>query len=730
MHASSPQVAHLSARRPVIRPLLREVLFDGTDFAIRLNFSRSWHKAVEQAVSTPNGLHLRWGWYQVPGTPRELWGHWRVHADLLEASLPALYQQLVESGLEEGILPTETLEDLSAALAAAREARKPALYTAGVRIELYQLESFAAFVRCTYHSGIKFFFRHTLNGLYESEMGGWWVPSISTERLSQLLREELHFAEEQVTVKPGVYRVDSEDMALVELSPDERQDWERQLAARAGIFDGIDATRDFEILEEQQLVPVDEEGAAKAQNEPRRYFLDITEQLRATDYSSDVLETFLAQAAPRLRENMPNFQDYLDVQLEGIKFLVARTSRLLADDMGLGKTLQATMAAGFRAKQAAKKVLVVTTKSAIYTAWRKTILAAFPDDTVSVNNWHEAADWVICNFEQLESVVEHAKDFGCIVIDEAHKVTNPTAARTRQAFALAAAIQNRYLLTGTPVLNQPDELHTLLRLSGHPLGSIPVRDYRRLMAEDDFKDSTHTCLNAEWLLRRLKIDYLDLPPKHRHTYLLKMKRAQRRDYDLALDDGATAMDRMHAVRRVLGDMKVDWIVSQVKKLKKKEKVIIFCVYESHVEAIRDRLTAAGRRCVTIFGKTKDVERQKAQNAFQEDPDVNVFIGTIGAAGESITLTAAKHVYFSVLPWTYGALSQAEDRAWRNGVQHEVHIHIPLMEDSIDERLMELIARKEQLANDLFNPNMDATTADLEALMMRAHDIKGGDQPTC
>jgi len=64
-----------------------------------------------------------------------------------------------------------------------------------------------------------------------------------------------------------------------------------------------------------------------------------------------------------------------------------------------------------------------------------------------------------------------------MIIDEAHRLKEPTAAWTRHGFDIAAKIPNRYLLTGTPVLNRESELHTLLRLSGHPVGKLPLKEF-------------------------------------------------------------------------------------------------------------------------------------------------------------------------------------------------------------------------------------------------------------
>lgn len=720
MHASS-KTTSVSVRQPIIRPrpLVRDVQFDGTDYAVKFNFSRSWHVAVGEHVSIWNGARRHWGCYRKASHYTSFQSYWRIHAKALDRSLTEFYQRLVTAGLAEGIQPEESLEVFQDYFAAAKASCNKKLFTDGVRIEIFQLENFSSFVRCSYHSGLRTLFGTDLEGSYDSEMQGWWVPSNSAESLGKLLQEHLDFDEEQIVIHPGVFRFDQDDNGLIELSPEEREDFERQLRSRAGIFDGIDLERDFGILEDQSLVPVDDEGADQATKEPNRYFLDITDQLRSADYTEASLQEFMDAAALNLRANLPGFEDYLDVQVQGIKFLIERTSRLLADDMGLGKTVQATVAAGYRAKTAGKKALIVTTKSATDTAWRTTIQAAFPQDRIAVCHWDESADWVVCNYEQLKLIERHAKHFAVMVCDEAHRVNNPISLRTRIAFALAHDIESRYLLTGTPILNNPGDLHTLLRLSGHPLGSIPVKQYLKHMEEDSFKNEAHGLLRREWLLRRMKRDHLNLPPKWRHHPVIKITRKQRSVYDAAFGPARHHIQTLHAAREALAEIKLDWIIKDIKKNARGKKTIIFCEYVKHIEYIQSQLEKMGRRAVVLFGMTKDHERIDAITSFQADPKVTDFIGTTKAAGESITLTSAHRVYFTLCPWTDAALSQAEDRAWRNGVKHEVDVFIPLVEDTIDTRLMEIVRLKGEMAEDLFTALPDDASANMEEVFRRA-----------
>lgn len=63
--------------------------------------------------------------------------------------------------------------------------------------------------------------------------------------------------------------------------------------------------------------------------------------------------------------------------------------------------------------------------------------------------------------------------------------------------------------------------------------------------------------------------------------------------------------------------------------------------------------------------------------------------------------------FLGLPWTPGLQDQAEDRAYRNGQLRMVVVKIPLVENTIDQMLWQMLMDKRQLASDLIEPDAAA-----------------------
>jgi len=82
-----------------------------------------------------------------------------------------------------------------------------------------------------------------------------------------------------------------------------------------------------------------------------------------------------------------------------------------------------------------------------------------PEARICRQHFEADAQRVLVNYERLGDFLQTASRFAVLVIDEAHRLKEPTALWTRHAFDIAAQVPYRYLLTGTPVLNRETELH-------------------------------------------------------------------------------------------------------------------------------------------------------------------------------------------------------------------------------------------------------------------------------
>lgn len=434
-----------------------------------------------------------------------------------------------------------------------------------------------------------------------------------------------------------------------------------------------------------------EGGTAADEAGEHEVYLAVTSPLKRTDWAAEAIEAALARYS------------LYDYQQAGFRHLASHTSVLLADDMGLGKSRQAVAAAHFLAQ--GRKVLIACPSSLIIN-WTREIRMVVPQATIREQAFDADAQWIVTNYERLDALLAHAHEFRVMVTDEAHLLKEATARRTRLAFDIASKVPYRFILTGTPILNNESEIHTLLRLSGHPVGDMPLGRFKEAFAGNPAFRLELNKRIREWMLRRKKDVVLKSLKGKQHQMLYIDAHADRRaQYDaVAGDSSLLALAKIQRLRTLLERIKLDAVLEMIAALQAEDKVLVFCEFKESVSALKERLATMDITAVTIVGDDSNRRRQGAVDQFQQNPEVRVFIGTTRAAGVGINLTAANYVIFASLPWTPALKEQAEDRAYRNGQQRLVIVKIPLLDRTIDNDLWEMLRHKKSIATDILNPD--------------------------
>lgn len=403
-----------------------------------------------------------------------------------------------------------------------------------------------------------------------------------------------------------------------------------------------------------------------------------------------------------------------DYQVAGVRHLARQTSACLGDDMGLGKSRQTVVAARLVAGQG--RVLIVCPAS-LRINWEREIRAVFPDAVVGMVGEDRlptlyGCGWVVTNYERLGGLVrETGLDFAVMAIDEAHYLKEHQAGRTRNAFILAGRIPRCFVVTGTPLLNREIELHTLLRLSGHRLGLLPLTTFRKQFAGGKEQRLALAQALSGWMLRRRKDVLKDLGTKVRQLRHIAPSEGLGAYEAIVKDMSLMVMPKIGKLRQCLEALKSEFIVETLESLSAGDKAIVFCQYMPTVDQLRAACAAAGIGCVSLVGSDSMTKRQKAVDAFQQDPAVTVFLTTIAAGGVGITLTAANYVIFASLPWTPAVMRQAEDRAYRLGQLRNVIVIVPKVPRTIDEQVWKLLDAKTEVEADVVEASV---RAELEA----------------
>ena len=130
-------------------------------------------------------------------------------------------------------------------------------------------------------------------------------------------------------------------------------------------------------------------------------------------------------------------------------------------------------------------------------------------------------------------------------------------------------------------------------------------------------------------------------------------------------------------------------------ISKGEKVIIATCYDEELEMLKDYY---GDKCVVYNGKMNGKQKDAAQKAFIENPDVMVFLGNVIAAGVGITLVVSNKLIFNNLSFVPGENRQMEDRCYRIGQTKDVDIYYQMFRGTQYERMWNTVMRKELIIN--------------------------------
>ena len=316
---------------------------------------------------------------------------------------------------------------------------------------------------------------------------------------------------------------------------------------------------------------------------------------------------------------------------------------------------------------------------------------------------------------------------GMCAADEMHKMKNPTAQQTKGF--LKCLPYCRIGMTGTPLMNSPMDLYVILKWLGYEshafysfkqhycvmggYGGYEIVGYKNL--------DQLTAQVREIMLRRLKSEVLDLPEKIYVDEIVEMEGKQavmykevesgiKADYISGNIDLTNPLSALIRLRQTTGypgilsdeiteSAKLDRMGEIVENcISNDEKVIIFSNWTQMTDAIlqvlHTKLKLIGRlEPAVITGNTNDSDRQQIVDRFQNNDVCRVIIGTIGAMGTGLTLTAATTVIFVDEPWNKALFDQAVDRAHRIGQKNNITIYSIMCKDTIDERIHNLIYKK-------------------------------------
>ncbi len=451
---------------------------------------------------------------------------------------------------------------------------------------------------------------------------------------------------------------------------------------------------------------------------------------------------------------IPPDKSLREYQKQGVYLLSKREHVLLADEMGLGKTIQTI--AYFNILPKNTSILIIV-PAFLKINWFREIMRW---DTVgrdvqiitSSTGPIEPGKTYIINYDILKKhEIDLKRIFWDIVVyDEAHVCKNPKAQRTQIAMTIQA--KKRIFVTGTPLLNRPYEIYTILKTINHPV----VRNWKNFVERYcngrkiyvgrgkyvwDYSGASNieelnNILRSSIMIRRKKDEVLkELPEITREMIVLdvdtetqklldeekqilldfvlqktqegkdgkrkkKAKVAKIESYEDALlyiSQKGMSLDlsSLSAIRKKIAEKKIPFIVDFIKDTLENEPCcVVFTWHKNIAFEITEQLKNENISAVCVTGELDNQKRQQCVDDFQNG-QTSVLVATMASLGVGVTLTRARVCVFAELDWVPANILQAEARLHRFSQKNAVISYYVFYNNSIDALISKRLGEKEK-----------------------------------
>lgn len=422
-----------------------------------------------------------------------------------------------------------------------------------------------------------------------------------------------------------------------------------------------------------------------------------------------------------------------DHQRTALAYMKMNNSFALFMEQGTGKTLTALMHILYLLdKGLIDSFLIVAPKSALG-AWDRDIEIF---DLADQKKLKQAM--TLINYDKVwrkGTDSPYFKEWGCIILDEAHCIKNRSSQRSKFLLKLALKSKYRYILTGTPIGNGHLE-----NIWSEYAFLAPKKEVRSISCEwlgkyYDFSDKycvlnqyyqPYKYRNVDELqdiinahsFRVKKEDCLDLPEKlpdeiwscelkEKKLYKQLSKESAIVDLDVLAENPLT---RMLKLRQMCSGQLVsdDGTVMDIKHEKLSivseylddfdQKLVIFAQFKRSIKDLDQMLSKKKIKHVILDGDQKD---KNIWRKFQSDDSIRVIVVQYESGSAGIDLFASSTMLFYEPTIRSNTLEQARDRIHRTGQHHPCqYIHL-ITKGTIEEVIYRSLANYSDFSEKLF-----------------------------
>ena len=385
----------------------------------------------------------------------------------------------------------------------------------------------------------------------------------------------------------------------------------------------------------------------------------------------------------------------------GVKYALHQEKVLLGDEMGLGKTIQAIATMVSLKNTGATHFLVVCPASVVVN-WCKEIIKHSKlrvtkihgvGKTTAFKSWLKTGGVAVTNYESTSYIkFDENYKFSLLVVDEAHYIKNAEARRSVNTRNLAKHTDRLLFMTGTALENNVDEMISLIDVL-NPSVASQVKSLAFMSSAPQFRERI-----APVYYRRKREDVLtELPDKIESKEWCSLNSEEEYLYE-----NAVLRKSYQEARRV------SWNVDDLNKSSKAQrlkeiideaasegrKILVFSffldtIYKIH-EFLRDK-------CLNpITGSVNVNRRQEIIDEFDKSPAGTVLLAQINSGGTGLNIQAASVVIICEPQFKPSIENQAISRAYRMGQSRNVLVYRLLCENTVDEKLMNVLEEKQKI----------------------------------
>lgn len=446
------------------------------------------------------------------------------------------------------------------------------------------------------------------------------------------------------------------------------------------------------------------------------------------------------------------------------------SSLALFDEQGLGKTLTILEHIKRLSERKAVFPILILCPKNVMKVWSYEVKKHFDCEPILLTKsmrertktWkllHDKEKFFVCNYEGFANLDVDRCPPKTMILDESHRAKSIKAKLTESLLKRRHLIQNRFILSGTPIGRTPEDIWPQAEwVFPNCLGSIWGFRSKFITTRNITLKNGRTvkiptgCKNIRELnkilsmfsVRRTKDECLDLPEKIYQVRYATMEGDQLKAYQQLksnlkskLDgqevDMANALVQLSKLRQVIQgfvyadegkvikfekNAKLKALSEELEALMRdNDKIIIMAEFIHDVEQIKQELSKFNDDTIPwkTFVYDGDVEqRKKAEKDFNESERA-FLVSTIGKIKEGVTLTTSSVIIYFSNTYNYISRAQSEDRIHRIGQTNKcLYIDI-VAENTIDEYVIENLKGKKNMAGGIVDGHTSSGNIEQEIL---------------